>query len=88
MTQSHKYFSSENPLAICHMRSVLCFAAECLSLSLVLDSQAGIVPAEGSVRGAKGTSPSVHPTPALALTTIAAESSHLFLPESREPQRH
>lgn len=82
------YFSSENPLAIYHMRSVFIFAVECLTLSLVLDDQAGIFPAEDSVRGTKGTNPSVPPTPALALTTVTAESSHLFLPESREPERH
>lgn len=83
-----QYFSSENPLAIYHMRSVFIFAAECHTLSLVLDNQAGIFPAENSVRGAKGTNPSVQPTPTLALTTTTAESSHLFLPESGEPQRH
>lgn len=83
-----QYFSSENPLPIYHMRSVFIFAAECLTLSLVLHNQAGIFLAEDSVRGSKGTNLSVHPTPALALTIIIAESSHLFLPESREPERH
>lgn len=57
-----QYFSSENPLAIYHMRNVFIFVVECLTLSLVLGNQAGIFPAEDSVRGAKGTSPSVHHT--------------------------
>lgn len=81
-------FSWVNPLPIYHMRSVFIFAAECLTLSLVLHNQAGIFPAEDSIRGAKGANPSVHPTLALALTTVTAESSHLFLPESREPETH
>lgn len=83
-----QYFSLENPLTIYHMRSVFIFAAECLTLSFVLHNQAGIFLVEYSVREAKGNNPSVHPTLTLALTIITAESSHLFLPESREPERH